>query len=306
MRVARGTTLKLDGNSTGSGYLTFYCDGTNWTELTQAISNRSDTVAAVSAQTGRLTDAVFWDQWWQGYKLPAEVRKGERLLYDVLTGVIDRHIPRGSEITTLEIGGAPASGSRTSPRNTAIASNCSTSARPASGRLRRTSAGWTRSARGPRRHVRASRDRARRRGVLDRADRALRGPECRRGRSRQVLEARRRADPCLPQLPGPHRLVQAHVRARNYAIHMPENMDLRRWEQFERQLGLEPIEKRYIGGPEPTFFRHPERPPILRNVIALLSKLATVIFDRPAFRALWSTNRRWWDSYSLGIYRNAS
>ena len=261
----------------------------------------------MSAQTGRLTDAAFWDQWWQGYKLPAEVRKGERLLYDVLTGVIDRHIPRGSEITTLEIGGAPgqwlAYFAKQHGHRVQLLDISEVGVRAAQENFRRLGL-----------DLHAVLGDMFERPEIEPADVvfSIGLIEHFEDLSAAVAAHVKFLKPggvlilACPNFLGLTGWYKRTFEPRNYAIHKRENMDLRRWDQFERQLGLEPIEKRYIGGLEPTFFRHPERPPILRNVIALLSKLATVIFDRPLFRALWSTNRRWWDSYSLGIYRKAS
>lgn len=54
-----------------------------------------------------LTTPEYWNDYWQGHELPAEVRKGDSLHIDELLKVFEEHLPRGESKTALEIGGAP-------------------------------------------------------------------------------------------------------------------------------------------------------------------------------------------------------
>ena len=90
---------------------------------------------------------------------------------------------------------------------------------------------------------------------------------------------------------------------KNYAIHNLDTMRISTWQKFERELGLEVLDKRYLGGLEPTFFRHPERPRLVTPLISFASKVLTLLLDRRAAMFLRNRNWWWWDSYALAIYR---
>jgi SAM-dependent methyltransferase len=62
---------------------------------------------AIVTPQPELTSPEYWDEYWQGRGLPAEIRKGKSLYIDALLEAFEAYLPRGESKTALEIGGAP-------------------------------------------------------------------------------------------------------------------------------------------------------------------------------------------------------
>jgi len=55
-----------------------------------------------------LTNEQFWDQYWENYQLPAEIKKNrEELFQNILLETFEKYLPKDMNKTILEIGGSP-------------------------------------------------------------------------------------------------------------------------------------------------------------------------------------------------------
>lgn len=61
-----------------------------------------------STRPAYLTDADYWDRYWERVSLPKEHRQTPRAFYlNAILDVFDRFMPRGGDHRTAEVGGAP-------------------------------------------------------------------------------------------------------------------------------------------------------------------------------------------------------
>jgi SAM-dependent methyltransferase len=258
---------------------------------------------AVHAEDGRLTNAAFWDKCWSEYSLPAEVRKGWRLLYDVLTDAIDKHLPAGPEVHTLEIGGAPggwlAYFARAHGHQVQLLDISEVGVRAAQENFRLLGLPPIKTVLGdmfsdvPVEPV----DVVFSIGLIehfDNLDTAV------AAHAKFVKPGGLLIIAC-PNFLGLIGWYKKWFAPKDYAVHKLEYMDIDAWESFERALNLEVLEKRYLGGFEPMFFRRPERPRVIAPLIAFLSKVMTVLLNFRATRFQRERNLRWWDGYARGV-----
>lgn len=65
-------------------------------------------MAKASTRDAELTDAAYWDRYWDGVKLPKEHRRTPRAYYlNAILDVFDRFLPRDASLSAAEVGGAP-------------------------------------------------------------------------------------------------------------------------------------------------------------------------------------------------------
>jgi len=56
----------------------------------------------------KLTEQQYWDDYWENLSLPAEIKKTKNNHYlNEILGVLDKNLPRDSNLSVLEIGGSP-------------------------------------------------------------------------------------------------------------------------------------------------------------------------------------------------------
>jgi SAM-dependent methyltransferase len=109
----------------------------------------------------------------------------------------------------------------------------------------------------------------------------------------------------MPNFRGIYQWGLRRLAPRMLSMHCLEAMDTRRWEAFEKSLGLKTIFRGFIGGFEPKVFRRCETKTLSRMAIRLLFKCARfAVTDRlPGLRKF---NHPFWSAYLLGIYRHES
>ena len=65
-------------------------------------------MAEASTRPAELTDAAYWDRYWDRVALPKEHRRTRRAYYlNAILDVFDRFMPRDASLTAAEVGGAP-------------------------------------------------------------------------------------------------------------------------------------------------------------------------------------------------------
>jgi hypothetical protein len=56
----------------------------------------------------KLTEKKFWDDYWDEYSLPSEIKKTQKNYYlNEILNIFDKYLPQNSILTALEIGGSP-------------------------------------------------------------------------------------------------------------------------------------------------------------------------------------------------------
>ncbi len=56
----------------------------------------------------KLTDKSYWDDYWQKYQLPLEIKKSEKNPYlNEILNTLDKYLPKIENLSVLEIGGSP-------------------------------------------------------------------------------------------------------------------------------------------------------------------------------------------------------
>lgn len=103
-----------------------------------------------------------------------------------------------------------------------------------------------------------------------------------------------------PNLRGVNKWFLERVAPELLATHNTDMMDPRLWEAFEEELGLEVLEKRYVGGFEPQVFYKAERTdPTARFWRFVAGVLKLLAKPRP-FKHV---DAGWFSHFILGVYR---
>jgi len=106
----------------------------------------------------------------------------------------------------------------------------------------------------------------------------------------------------VPNYRGISQVVLKKLAPQKLSMHNPETMDIRNWESFEKNQGLQTIFKAYIGGFNPGMYRRCENRTLTNQLIRFFFKCVRVLItDRLTF--LRSFNSIYWSAYVLGIYR---
>ena len=256
-----------------------------------------------NAAVTRFTDPDWWDAYWHGLELPAEVRKGDGGVIDAITDVFDRFVPAGGE--ALEIGGS--SGRylvylyRTHGTRALV--------------LESSPVGFEAAQRNfellgiPGRAVLADMfdddveiepvDTVYSLGLIEHFDdtEAVARAHLRHLKPGGTLVI---GAPNLGGINAPlYRLLSPSI----FESHDARSADARTWERFERSLGLEVVHKAYVGGFEPELFWRLESPRKLDWLLAITLKYLGRLLRRPRLRAWRRLNHRLWSAYVVAVYR---
>lgn len=257
------------------------------------------------AQAGSLTDEVFWDQYWQELILPREVTKGTSLYLDAITDVFDEWLPTGEGKRMLEIGGAPGQYGIYLHRRLGYRLHV----------LDNSAVGCA-----------ATRRNLDLLGIAgdvtqgDMFDPTLHLPSFDVVYSLGLIEHFNNLEDAVaahvrfvrpggllilgcPNFLGVNGAVLRWLAPSVVATTNTDNMDLKKWAGFEKNLRLEPLFRGYVGGFEASVFARAERARWIDRA-ALRSVNALVWFlGHDEFRALRRLNSRMWSGYIMGVYR---
>jgi SAM-dependent methyltransferase len=258
-----------------------------------------------SPSAGSLTDEAFWDRYWRELCLPREVEKGTSLYLDAITDVFDRWLPRGDGQTVLEVGGAPGQYGAYIHRRLGYRLHV----------LDSSAVGCE-----------ATRRNLELLGIEgdvvhgDMFDPTLELPPFDVAYSLGLIEhfadltsavsAHARfvkpggllAIGC-PNFLGVNGMLLRWLAPGVVATTNPSNMDVRSWTVFERQLGLEPLFKGYVGGFEPAVAARTESPRQLDRATVRSLQILAHLLGRRETQLLRRLNSRWWSGYVMGVYR---
>jgi SAM-dependent methyltransferase len=110
-----------------------------------------------------------------------------------------------------------------------------------------------------------------------------------------------------PNLLGLNGFIMRRLAPSVFDWHNLDVMDLRRWPDFERRLGLVVHFRRYIAGFQPGWFWRCERTSIVYRAMA--RGFSSSVFRRwngPVARRLTKLNSRHWSCYAMGVYTSAA
>jgi SAM-dependent methyltransferase len=256
-----------------------------------------------NAAVTRYTDPDWWDAYWQGLELPAEVHKGDGGVIDAILEVFDRYAPASGE--ALEIGG--------SSGRYLVYLNRTRGLRPVV--LESSPVG----------HAAAERNFQ----LLGIEGRSVLGDmfdedvdiepvdlvyslgliehfDDTEAVARAHLRHLKPGGTLIigaPNLGGVNDPLYRRLSPSVYESHDKRSADPRTWEAYERALGLEIVHKAYVGGFEPSLFWRLESTRktdwLLAVTLARLGKL----FGSPRLRGLRRFNDPRWSAYVIAVYR---
>jgi SAM-dependent methyltransferase len=251
----------------------------------------------------RYTDPDWWDAYWQGLELPAEVHKGDGGVIDAILDVFDRFVPPRGE--ALEIGG--------SSGRYLVYLYRKHGTRPLV--LESSPVG----------HAAAERNFE----LLDIPGRAVLGDmfddnleiepvdivyslgliehfDDTEAVARAHLRHLKPGGTLImgaPNLGGVNAPLYRRLSPSVFESHDARSADPRNWEGYERSLGLEIVHKEYVGGFEPSLFWRLESTNKLDWLLAISLRELGKVFQRPRLRGLRRFNHRLWSAYAIAVYR---
>ena len=254
----------------------------------------------------RFTDPAWWDDYWQGLELPAEIHSGDGPVVDAILDVFDRYVPVGGE--ALEIGGS--SGRylvylhRTKGTTPVV--------------LESSPVGHAAAERNfelllvPGRAVLgdmfdedleiAPVDTVYSLGLIEHFDdtEAVARAHLRHLKPGGTLVI---GAPNLGGINGPlFRRLSPSI----FETHDARSADPRTWEAYERALRVEVVDKAYVGGFDPELFWRLESRRKMDWLLAITLKQLGHLMRRPRLKPLRRFNHRLWSAYSIAVYRRAA
>lgn len=254
----------------------------------------------------RLTEKEYWDSYWRDFKLPVEHKKSSGNLYiNEILDILGRHIPRGEELRVLEIGGAPGQYLAYIAREF----DC-----------RVTSMDYSSTGCEATRH---NFELLELDAEVIEAD--LFGDEMSHFTPFDVVYSLGfvehfddmtnvvsrhlrflKDDGVLiigfPNFLGVNGWIMKRFDKQTLDRHNLKVMELSMWDNIERDLGLDPLFKGYIGGFEPNMFRMKQKN-LINSTIRVLLKLCRIFTDR--WRLLRKINGRFLSGYIMFVYRKS-
>lgn len=255
--------------------------------------------------SGAVTSPQWWDDYWGRISLPAEVNPASTYVGAILRA-LERHLPRGAGLSALELGAAPGRFLVHLHRRFGYEVRA-VEYSPLGCELLRRNLNML----GVRAEIHPG----------DALDPGLRVEPADVVYSLGLIEhyhdtgAVARAHlRCVrpggvvaigaPNLLGLNRRLHRWLAPSVLESHLAATTDLRRWREFERALGLEPLFRGYVGGFEPGHFIHQveRRGPGPWALWMTLRGLRRALEPKAA-RALRRLNSRLWSGYVLAVYR---
>ena len=256
-----------------------------------------------NATVTRFTDPGWWDRYWEGLKLPAEVGKRDGPVVEAITDVFDRYVPRGGE--ALEIGGS--SGRylvylyRTHGTRGVVLESSEVGHAAAERNFELLGV--------PGRSVHGDMfddevaikpvDVVYSLGLIEHFD----DPEAVARAHLRHLKPGGLLLIGAPNLGGINAPLFRRLSPSIFETHDARSADPRAWEAFEHSLGLEVLHRAYVGGFDPELFWRLERTSKLDWLLAITLKYLGLVLRRPRLRWLRRFNDRRWSAYAIAVYR---
>jgi SAM-dependent methyltransferase len=256
-----------------------------------------------NAAVTRFTDPDWWDAYWQGLELPAEVKKGDGAVIDAILEVFDRYAPSAGE--ALEIGGS--SGrylvylSRTRGLKPVVLESSPVGHAAAERNFELLGIEG--------RSVLADMfdedveiepvDLVYSLGLIEHFDdtEAVARAHLRHLKPGGTLIMG------APNLGGVNEPLYRRLSPSIYESHDQRSADPRTWEAYERALGLEVVHKAYVGGFEPELFWRLESTRKIDWLLAITLRYLGRFLRSPRLRAWRRLNGRRWSAYAIAVYR---
>jgi len=252
----------------------------------------------------RLTKQQDWEDYWDKLKLPAEIKKSKNNLYlNEILKIFDKFLPKNSNLSILEIGGAPGQYLAYMQKNFHYKIHA----------LDYSSIGC--------RKTKENFDLLNLKGIIyqrdlfshDLSDLPKFDIVYSQGFIEHFLDLEKVIEKHLellkpggilligtPNFLGINHLVLKKLAPRLIAQHNLSSMDIRNWENFEKRFKLKVIFKGYIGGFEPRIY-HYENRMFLNRLIYIFFRGIRIITDNLKF--LRKFNSKYWSGYVIGVYR---
>jgi 2-polyprenyl-6-hydroxyphenyl methylase/3-demethylubiquinone-9 3-methyltransferase len=252
-----------------------------------------------------LTSSEHWDANWDAGRNAAPIARGRRLYIDAICDALDEVMPRGADVSTVELGGAPGRWlvyvHRAYRHRVALVDYSPVGVAQARAALRAEgidAAIHQGDIFDPNLDV-GRFDVVYSLGLVEHFDELT-----------PVLAAHARfARPGglvvigMPSYRGVNRLLKRWLQPAGYAVHNVDTMRLAAWEPAERELDLERVFGAYIGGFEPLLFKTTERSGLVPRAAALAMLGLGAVLNLPALRALRRLNGPLLSNYLLLAYR---
>lgn len=261
--------------------------------------------AAHHAGPAELTDRGHWDRYWEGAAaLPAEVTPDSSLSAAAILGVLDEHAGRGAHRSVLEIGGAPGAFAahlqRRFGHEVTVLDNS-----PVGVELTRRNFELL-NVDG---HV-LERDLFSAEQPIPQFDVAFSlGLIEHFGDTESVVRAHlayvKPGGTLIigcPNLLGVNGVLMRQLSPSVFDWHNPEAMDIRRWANFERSLGLSVRFRDYIAGFQPAAFWRYEKRSTVHTAVARGLGLLGRQWHGPLARRMSRLNSRRWSYYAIAVY----
>jgi len=105
----------------------------------------------------------------------------------------------------------------------------------------------------------------------------------------------------MPNYRGINRFFLKHLAPENLSMHNLKTMDIKTWKDFEKELNLKPVFKGYIGGFEPMTFLLRENKNYFSNLLFFIARTLNFIFHS-RLKFLRKFNSVYTSGYIFGIY----
>ncbi|HEY1360257.1 MAG TPA: class I SAM-dependent methyltransferase [Thermoleophilaceae bacterium] len=253
----------------------------------------------------RLTDDRWWDDYWQGTKLPQAIDHGQTSYIDELLGTLDRNLPPGAGRSALEIGGAPGRYLAYVHRRLGYSAKALEYSRVGYELIKRNlellgveAQAWHGDMFDPAIEIEPS-DVVYSLGLIEHFD----DPAAVAEAHLRFLKPGGILVIGAPNLFGASRFLYQRLSPSILESHHAPSTHPDAWAPFERRFGLEVLHKAYLGGFEPANFARLESQRLPDRVLWRLLRWATIATNSRAVRPLHRLNHRWWSAYLLAVYR---
>ena len=252
----------------------------------------------------KLTDKDFWDEYWQKYQLPLEIKKTEKNPYlNEILKKFEKYLPKNEGLSVLEIGGSPGQYLAYLHRNFAYSIACMDYSPIGCQKTRENFAllgidGQVHEA-----------DLFKEKSTIPQFDIVY---------SLGLIEHFTDFDQVIekhleyikpggmlvlgaPNFLGINHFFLKRLAPELLAKHNLKNMDLDNWKHLENTFNLKKVFVGYVGGFHPSLFNRQESKTLVSSLLLVLAKLLVVIF-KTHFKKLRQYNSKFFSGYLMGIY----
>ncbi len=249
----------------------------------------------------KLTTKQDWEEYWDGFKLPAEIKKDRNLYSNEILKIFDRFLPKTLNLSILEIGGAPGQYLAYMAKvfhykiNSLEYSEAGCKKTKENFKLLNLSG------------IVYHKDLFSDISDLPKFDIVyslgfiehfsdIRGVV---GKHLELLKPGGILLIGAPNFLGINYLVLKRIDPQLLSKHNLSSMDIKNWEKFEKSFNLNLIFKDYIGGFEPDIYHYDNKNIFNRLIYLLFSAIKIMITDR--FKFLRNINSKYWSGYVIGV-----